>query len=107
MGKPEKVECGVPAPDALSSGRLTERDQLGLLRMDGQPESVEPFRQYSHDPPCVFFVLAADDEIVGKPHDEAVPFHPWPDIPDKPIIQDMVEIDIRQHRGNDAAYDLA
>ena len=48
-------------------------------------------------------MLAANDEIIGKPYDEAVPFHPWLDLFHEPIIQYMVEIDVRQHRGNDPA----
>jgi len=70
--------------------------------MDSQPETVEPFGEHSHYPPCIFFVLAANNKVVSKPYDEAVSLHPWLDIPDKPVIQYMVKIDVRQHRGNDA-----
>ena len=107
MGEAEKVKGGFTFSGCLSVGRSTERNQLGFLRMDAQPESVEPFGQDFHYPAGVFFVLATDNEVVGKPHDEAVSFHPRLDFLYKPAIQYFVEVDIRQHGTGYATNNIA
>ncbi len=64
--------------------------------MDGQAELLEALRQDFRYPFGVVFPLAADDEVVGKPYDEAPAPHLRFDFSLKPVIQYMVEIDIRQ-----------
>ncbi len=64
--------------------------------MDGQTESLEALRQDLFDPSGVVFALAADNEVVGKTYDEAPAPHPRFYFSFKPLIQYMVEVDIRQ-----------
>ena len=59
--------------------------------MDGQSVLREAFRQDFHDPFRIVFTLKADDKVIGKPHDKAMPAHPWLHFVDEPFIQYMVQ----------------
>jgi len=48
-------------------------------------------------------MLKADDEVVGKPYQKAVPSHPWLHFSLEPDIQYIVEIDVRQQGADDPA----
>ena len=70
--------------------------------MDLQSVLIEALGQYVHDSSSIVFPLETNDEVIGKPHDEAVPPHPRLHFPHEPFIQYMVEKDIRQHGADDA-----
>ena len=48
-------------------------------------------------------MLKADDKVIGEPHQETVPSHPWLHFGLEPHVQYMVEVDIRQQGANDPA----
>jgi hypothetical protein len=62
--------------------------------MDGQSDAPKPLRQHRHDPPRIVFPFEADHEIVGKPKQKALPFHPGLDVALVPFIQHMVKEDV-------------
>jgi len=64
--------------------------------MDGQAESLEALRQDVRYPFGVVFSFTADDDLVRKTNDDAPAPHPRFDFSFKPVIQYMVEVDVRQ-----------
>lgn len=57
---------------------------------------AEALWQDFQNAPCVVLALKTDDEVVGKPHQKTRPAHPGLDFGREPLIQYIVEIDIRQ-----------
>ncbi len=103
VGKSEKVECAVPTA-VLRLGRWSsESHQLRLLRMHGQPETLEAFLDGRHDPAGVILPRAANDKVVGETDQEGLALEVKLEMPDKPAIQDMVEEDVAEHRRDDTA----
>ena len=70
--------------------------------MRRQREGLQPLAQVRHKPHGVVSVLEADDEIVGITHDD----HVAPGVALAPLmspeIVDVVKVDIRKQRRNDA-----
>ncbi len=107
MGKSDKVECVGSPPARLCSCGPAEVEEAALLWMQLEPVFPEALRQYLHDPPRIFLILKADDKVVGKPHQETMPSHPWLYFGLEPHVQYIVEIDIRQQGADDAPYNVA
>src|SRR5215510_11730438 len=104
MGESEKLEGAVPRVGGLSTGRLPERNQPRLLRVNGQPKARKALGQYHHDPARVLFPLAPNDKVIGEPQQEAAALHPGLYVADKPFIQHGVQESIAQHLGNYSSY---
>ena len=94
-GKPQKIE----GPLGLClARRLSECDQTGLLRMQGERETLEAPRQHFHQPLGVRLQLESDDKVVGKTNDEALALHTRLDRLDEPVVQHVVQKDITERR---------
>src|SRR6266545_3932688 len=63
MGKSEEVEGAVPIVGGLSTGRLPERDQSRLLRVNGQAKARKALGQYRHNPARVLLDFAPADQV--------------------------------------------
>jgi len=98
MGQFENVAWAVPRVGPLRGCQLPERDQRRLRQMAGSGVAGEPLGLHGHDQPSVRFPLASDDEIISETSQEASSLHPWPYLTLEPLIQDMMQEYIRQHR---------
>ena len=89
-------------PLAIPSRKAAEFDEAGLARMKRRREGLQPLAQVRHKPHGVVSVLEADYEIVGITHDD----HVAPGVALAPLmspeIVDVVKVDIRKQRRNDA-----
>jgi hypothetical protein len=65
--------------------------------MGAQPILGKAFREHFHYPLGILFQFTTNVKIIGKTDDETASPHPRLDFLDKPFIQYIVEIDIRQH----------
>ena len=63
MGKAQKIKRAITLCRACFAARLTKPDQLRLLRMNGQPKTAKPLREYSHNPANIFFQFKADNKV--------------------------------------------
>jgi len=108
MGESQQVERpgtsrGRPPCSGRSQGRSSERNQSGLIRVDGQAVPAESLRQHVHHAPSIFFMGKSDDEVVGIPHEKRTAFQAWLRVLGEPSIQHVVQIDIgRQGRNHPA-----
>ena len=92
------------------STTLASRDPLGPTKRD-QPRLVgvqrkgvlrESLRQHRHHPPRVRLVGEYDDEVVRVPDEVGWPFHAWLNLLDKPPVQHLMEVDVRQQGRDDS-----
>src|SRR5215471_11153846 len=72
VGKAEKVKCTRAPCRSVAAWRPLERNQRRLLRMNGEAEPGEAFRQDCHNPAGLGFALAADAKIIGKARQKTV-----------------------------------
>ena len=91
MGKSEKVKCTRAPCRLVAAWRPLARNQRRFLRMQGEAETGEAFRQDVHNPAGIGFALAADDKIISKATQKTVALHPGEDVLDKPFVQDMMQ----------------
>jgi len=91
VGKSEEIKCTRTPCRWVAAWRSLERNQRRLLRMNGEAETDEAFRQHVHNPAGIGFALTADDEIIGKARQKTVALHPGVDVLDKPFVQDMMQ----------------
>ena len=76
-----------PCPCRLvAAWRPLERNQRRFLRMNGEAETGETFRQDFHNPAGIGFALTADDKIIGKATQKTSALHPGVDVLDKPFV---------------------
>jgi len=90
MGKPKEIECAIPFCSVSSTTWLSERDQPRLLGMNRKPKAGESLRQHLHNPAGICFIFKTNDKVIGKSNQKTTPFHPWLNIPYKPVIQYMM-----------------
>ena len=55
------------------------------------PKQIE---EYPIDFLRVFFLLVAQDKVIGKPHQKGFPFHPRFDLLHIPTVEHLLQIDI-------------
>jgi len=48
----------------LSHQRSLEREQTGLVRVQGQSKTPQPLREHLHHTPRILFELETDDEVI-------------------------------------------
>jgi hypothetical protein len=84
-----------------------EGNQRRFLRMNGEAETGEAFRQHIHNPAGIGFVRAANEEIIGKTRQKTAALHPGMDVFDKPFVQDMMQEYIGEHGRNHSSYKVA
>ena len=75
-----------------------ERDQPGLLRMEGQAVLPESLREHVQDPSRVAFHLEDQDRVVGVTDQGRPPLQAGFDRPLEPCVQDLVEVGVGQER---------
>src|SRR5688500_13483859 len=63
VGQSEKATCPRTPCRLVAAGRSLERNQHRLLRMHGEAETGEAFRQHVHHPAGLGFALTAEDKI--------------------------------------------
>ena len=102
MGESEKVEGRrLAAPSTLTRPTRTPTvDQPCLFRVQTKTESPKSLRQHLRHPSCIGLVSKYDDEVVRIPDQVGRLPHPRLDLLDKPAIQHLVQVDIRQQRRN-------
>src|SRR5215467_15533213 len=66
VGKSEKDKCTRAPCRLVAAWRPLERNPRRFLRMNGEAETGEAFRQDFHNPAGIGFALTADDKIIGK-----------------------------------------
>jgi hypothetical protein len=71
--------------------------------MHAYAEAGKALGPHRHAPPGVCCSLASHDNVIGKAEPDASALHTWPDLACQPFIQDLMEEDLRQHRGDDPA----
>lgn len=79
-----------------------EPHQPGLGRVQGEAEPREALGQHLQHLAGIGFVAEGQYGIIGKPHRECPSSQPRFDVFLKPLVQHVVEIDVRQQRGNHA-----
>src|SRR5664280_635233 len=88
-----------PSPAVLDS-EPPKLDQARLLGVELQAEPGETLHQVRVEPLGVSTMLKADNEVVGKPHDDHVTVSLPPSPLPGPKIEDMVEVEVREQGGN-------
>ena len=103
VGKSEKVECPRAPCRLVAAWRPLERHQRRLLRMNGEAETGEAFRQTSIIRRASASCSQPMMTIIGKAHQKTVALHPGVDVLDTPFVQDMMQEYIGEHGRNDPA----
>src|SRR5258708_882088 len=99
-GEAQEVEGSRPAEPAQLAALCrvaSELDQPGLLGMQRQPKLSQPLAHLVQEAPGVVFVLEADDEVVGIPHDDHVAREPVPSVYG-PEVETVVQVDVGKQR---------
>ena len=99
MGEPQEVErAGTPLARARGSPRSEplERDQPGLLRMEGQAVLPKSLGEDFQDPSRVAFQLEGQDRVVRVSDQVRPPFQAGLDRLLEPREQDLVEVVVGQ-----------
>src|SRR5882672_8572071 len=107
VGKSEKVKCTRAPCRLVVAWRPLERNQRRFLRMNGEAETGEAFRQDFHNPAGIGFALTADDKIIGKATQKTAALHPGVDVLDNPFVQDMMQEYIGEHGRTHSPYKVA
>src|SRR6516165_10955781 len=80
--------------------RPSKFNQPGLLRVKCQAVLRQPLRQYVEHSPCVPLVLEDDDSIVGIANESRTTGKPRHNLPCKPLIKHLVQVDVCEDWGN-------
>jgi hypothetical protein len=94
VGKSEEINCPRTPCRWVAAWRSLARNQRRLLRMHGEAETDEAFRQHVHTPAGLGFALTADDAIIGKARQTTVALHPGVDVLDKPWLFAKIEASV-------------
>src|SRR5690554_7109908 len=74
--------------------------QPSLGRVQGKAEARKALGQYLQHLAGISFVAEGEHGIIGEAHRECSSAQAWFDVLLKPLIQHVVEVDIRQQGGN-------
>src|SRR5215471_10069928 len=74
-----------------------EVDEARLVRMQLEAEPAKPFPQHAHDPLGIVVGLEGHHEIISEPYQGCLPPHAWSHHVLEPLIQHMVQENIREH----------
>jgi hypothetical protein len=107
VGKSENVTCPRAPCRWVAAWRPLERHQRRFLRMHGEAETGEAFRQDFHHPAGSGCARTADDTIIGTATQPTSARHPGGDVLDNPCVQDMRQEDIGKHGRKDTSYKVA
>ena len=97
MGKAKEVECGPTCRRVgLAIGPFeAEIDKACLVRMQHEAVSCKTLAQNSQRSLGTEEILKSHHEIVGVSNKDTSPFQPWPHHCLEPIIQHMMQKDVR------------
>src|SRR5215469_10262036 len=98
MGEAEKVErrcLAVWMRATLALG--SEVDEARLVRVEREPVPAKPFPQYFQYPFGVVVVLEHHHEVISKPHQGTWSRHAGLHRVLEPLVQHMVQEDVREH----------
>ena len=104
------MSLAVPAasrPVALATIGPLERHQSCLVRMDRQIILGKALGEDRQDPAGIFFVGESHDEVVRVADQERSSFQPSLNIPLEPIVQHVVQENVREHRADHAPKNVA
>src|SRR4051812_7836347 len=87
----QEVKSG--APRATAVARRLERKAAGLLRMEGQPEPLEPLLEYTPHPLCVVRAFEPKHEVIRISHERTAPAQLGLDLALEPHVEHMVQVD--------------
>src|SRR5690606_11988669 len=98
MGQAEKVEVGairfrMPRKLRLSRAKV---DEACLVGMECKSKPFKTLAQYCQDPLGIDDVVKCHYGVVGIPYKGASPAEPWSHLTLKPIIQHMVQKNVRE-----------
>lgn len=79
-------------------GVAPELQEPGFLWMERQPIFRESLVQGLEYPFCIFSVLKAENEIIRETDFVSFPAQAGPDLLLEPLVQHIMEVDIRQQR---------
>jgi hypothetical protein len=74
-----------------------EVEETRLVRVQLKAEPAKPLPQHVHDPLGVLVVLKGHHEVIGKPYQARLPLHAWSHHVLKPLVQHMVQENVREH----------
>src|SRR4051812_44350616 len=102
MGEAEEVERGAMRSRVLGALRPLEAevDEARLVGMEREPIPGKTLAQYSQDPRGIGKGLESHHEIVGVPDKAGSPLQAWSDRAFEPLIQHLVQVDVRNTRGD-------
>jgi hypothetical protein len=72
-----------------------------------QLEAGEPLGQHRQNPPCVVFPLEGQQRIIGEAYQEGTPTQARFDLALEPLVEDFMQVNIRQQRTDGAPYNVA
>ena len=103
VGKPKEVERVREAilPGGVFCFETTEAHSPAFLRMDFQRVAIEAVFQCPLNALRVPLVLHDADKVVGVTHEFAEPFHMDLHRFLEPLIQHIVQVDVRENRAQD------
>src|SRR3954452_20696381 len=102
MSEAEEVERGAPRSRVLGALRPLEAevDEARLVGMEREPIPGKTLAQNSQDPRGIGKGLESHHEIVGVPDKAGSSLQAWSDRVFEPHIQHMVQVDVRNTRGD-------
>jgi hypothetical protein len=98
VGEAEQVErprSTLVVTDAVGS---LERHQPGLVGMQCQTILAESLRQNREESLRISLALEQHGEVIGVPHHLGGTVEGRPDIPDEPIVEHFMQVDVRKER---------
>jgi hypothetical protein len=98
VGEAEEVERWILAVWGRPTTSLrAEVDEARLVRMQLEAEPAKPFPQHVHNPLGIVVGLESHHEIISEPYQGRLPPHAWSHHVLEPLIQHMVQENIREH----------
>jgi hypothetical protein len=107
VGQSEQVTWTRAPCRPVAAWRPLEHHQRRFLRMNGEAETGEAFRQDGHNPAGIGFALAADDKIIGKARQNTVARPPGDNVLDQPCVQDLMQAYLGSHGRQYTSYKVA
>src|SRR5262249_51853310 len=96
----ERFRLTEPELGTLCRCKAAERDQPGLLRMQCQRKLRQPLAHHVEKASAVGLVLEADHDVVRITYDHHVASSLAPSPACRPEIEDVVQVDVGQKRGD-------
>src|SRR5262249_4507360 len=91
--KAQEVKGIRTTPPLLRRRRPPDVEQTSLVRMEGQSVTLHPLVQHRQDALGILAVLKTDDKVLGVPDEAGSATQAWQDLPVKPPVQHVVQVD--------------